>query len=150
MREMVLAMSAKNLNPSTASSVTNITSSFGSGPAVFILSLLLPVFNLSPPSHRVLPVPIQAAFPHIKLQLNLSLGCGNCPTIRRVVNTAAALSTGNLHFFSAIAKVYPHLVTSILTAQRTTPQFHSVASSSKGVPLSLGTSQLGFSFVYLT
>ena len=56
---------------------------------------------------------IQAAFPHITLQLGSVLGCSNCPAIRCVIDTAAALSTGNLHFFAAIAKAYPHTVAAV-------------------------------------
>ncbi len=60
-----------------------------------------------------MPVPIQAAFPHITLQLGSAFGDENCPTIRCVADTAAALSTGYLHFFAALAKAYPHTVASI-------------------------------------
>ena len=71
------------------------------------------VLNLAPPSRRVLPVPIQAAFSHITLQFGTALGCENCLAVRCVIDTAAALSTGNLHFFATIAKQYPHTVASI-------------------------------------
>jgi len=83
------------------------------GPRVFMLSLPVPVFNMTPPSRRTLPVPIQAAFPHITLQLGSSLGDSGCPAIRCVVDTAAAPTTGNLHFFAALAKAYPHTVASV-------------------------------------
>ena len=81
------------------------------GPVVFMISV--PVFNITPTVHRILPVSIQAAFPHITLQLGSALGCANCPAIRCIVNTAATLTTGNLHFFAEIAKAYPHTVASI-------------------------------------
>ena len=73
----------------------------------------IPVPVLQSPARRTLPVQIQAAFPHITLQLGSVLGCSNCLAIRCVVDTAAALSTGNLHFFAAIAKAYPHTVTAV-------------------------------------
>ena len=73
----------------------------------------VPVPVLQSPARRTLPVQIQAAFPHITLQLGSVLGCGNCPAIRCVIDTAAALSTGNLHFFAAIAKAYPHTVAAV-------------------------------------
>ena len=92
-------------------STATINSINPAGPKIFMYSAQ--VLNLAPPSRRVLPVPIQAAFPHITLQFGTALGCENCPAVRCVIDTAAALSTGNLHFFAAIAKQYPHTVASI-------------------------------------
>ena len=114
MREQVLASSATSSQSSTTSAITTSTS--GShisvcGPTVFMISVPVPV--LQSPARRTLPVQIQAAFPHITLQLGSVLGCGNCPAIRCVIDTAAALSTGNLHFFAAIAKAYPHTVAAV-------------------------------------
>jgi hypothetical protein len=59
--------------------------------------------------------------PHITLQLGTNLDCSNCPSIRCVVDTAAALCTGNYHFFSAIAKQYPHCV-----AKNFLPKYYSL------------------------
>ncbi len=70
--------------------------------------LPVPVFKITLPSRRVRPVPIQAAFSHITLQLGSALGCANCPAICCVVDTAAALTTRNLHFFATLTKAYPH------------------------------------------
>jgi hypothetical protein len=67
------------------------------------------------PHHHTLPVPIQLAFPHIILKLGSQLCDANNPAICAVVDTAAALTTGNLHFFAAIAKAYPHTVHAIYT-----------------------------------
>jgi hypothetical protein len=110
----VLAMSATDgaSTSSTTSLVTTSTTSVGSA-QIFMLSFPVPVFSMTPPSCCVFPIPIQAAFPHIKLQLGSALGCINCPAIWCVVDTAAALATGNLHFFTAVAKAYPHTVASI-------------------------------------
>jgi hypothetical protein len=58
----------------------------------------------------ILPAPFVSNFPHIHLQLGTNLGCPNCPVVRCVVNTAAALSTGNFHFVTAVAKQYPHCI----------------------------------------
>jgi len=99
------ASTASTLSTATVNSIAPV------GPKVFMYSAQ--VLNLAPPSRRVLPVPIQAAFPHITLQFGTALGCENCPAVRCVIDTAAALSTGNLHFFAAIAKQYPHTVASI-------------------------------------
>jgi hypothetical protein len=67
------------------------------------------------PHRRTLLVPISPAFPHIVLELGSQLGSAKNPAIRAVVDTAAALTTGNLHFFAAIAKAYPHTVHAIYT-----------------------------------
>ena len=112
MREAVLAMAASD-SSSTTSFVSTILSRSppaDAGPRVFMLSLPVPVFNITLPSRRTLPVPIQAAFPHITLQL---VGDSGCPAIHCMVDTAAALTTGNLHFFAALAKEYPHTVASV-------------------------------------
>jgi hypothetical protein len=65
------------------------------------------------PHHHTLPVPIQSAFPHIILELGSQLGDANNPAIHAFVDTAAALTAGNLHFFAAIAKAYPHTIHAI-------------------------------------
>jgi hypothetical protein len=67
----------------------------------------------APSACRILPVSVQAAFPHLTIQLELTLGCNNCSAIHCVINTAAALTTGNFHFFAQIAKAYPHIVAAI-------------------------------------
>ncbi len=59
--------------------------------------------------------------PHITLQLGTNLDCSNCLSIQCVVNTAAALCTGNYHFFSAIAKQYPHCVAKIFLPKDYSP-----------------------------
>lgn len=60
-----------------------------------------------------LPMPIQTQFPHIQLKLATELGGANNPLIRSVLGTAAALSTGNFHYFAKIAKAFPHDVAKI-------------------------------------
>jgi hypothetical protein len=114
MHETMLAMSA-DIGSTVSMILSSISSTssraLGAGPKVFMLSV--PIFNITPPSLQVLPVPIQAAFPHITLQLGSALGCANCPIICCIVLTAAALTTRNLHFFAVLAKAYPHTVASI-------------------------------------
>jgi hypothetical protein len=73
------------------------------------------------PTRRILPIPIQAVFPHITLQLGSALGDENCPVICCVVDTAAALSTGDLHFFATLAKAYPHTAVSIHSSSDYSP-----------------------------
>jgi hypothetical protein len=82
---------------------------------------MVPVFSMASPARRILPVPLQPSFPHITLVLGQDVNSSNCPAIRCVIDTAAALSTGNLHFFAAIAKVYPKMVVAIHTAANFSP-----------------------------
>jgi hypothetical protein len=115
MRKQVLTLSATSSQSSKTSAITTSTSSLAGGtpgPTVFMINVpVAPVFQS--PVHRTLPVQIQATFPHITLQLGSVLGCGNCLAIRCVVDTAAALSTGNLHVFATLSKAYPHTVAAI-------------------------------------
>ena len=74
------------------------------------------VLNATAPARRILPVPIQPSFPHITLQLGQVLGCSKCLSIRCIVDTTAALNTGNLHYYAAIAKAFPHTVAAIFSA----------------------------------
>jgi hypothetical protein len=116
MHETILAMMAEDSSREKAAMAvaTTCISTPVPGPAVFMLSTLpIPVFNITLPPRHMLPVPIHAALLYITLQLGCALGCSNCPAIRCVVETAAALMTGNLHFFTTLAKAYPHTVTSI-------------------------------------
>jgi hypothetical protein len=71
-------------------------------PMILVANVI--VLSLVSGSHNILPAPIVSNFPHIHLQLGTNLGCPNCPVVRCVVNTAAALSTGNFHFITTVAK----------------------------------------------
>jgi hypothetical protein len=104
---------------STASAGAGAGHGHGRGkPIVFLYDAQV----LQTETHRpVLPVAIQSVMPHITLQLGTGLDCSNCPSIRCVVNTAAALCTGNYHFFSAIAKWYPHCVAKIFLPKHYSP-----------------------------
>ena len=117
-RDAVLAIHGQGSVVSSISS-TSTSSSFPQGPAVFLLQVpdvSTTVLSTSAPAKRILPVPIQTCFPHIVLQLGQVLGCSKCPAIRCVVDTAAAINTGNLHYFAAIAKAFPHAVAAIYSA----------------------------------
>ncbi len=69
--------------------------------------------SINAPPRRTLPIEIHSNFPHIRLQLGATLGGPDSPSIRAVINTAAALTTGNLHFFAKIANAFPHTVAAI-------------------------------------
>jgi hypothetical protein len=68
-----------------------------------------------------LPVTIQSGMPHITLQLGTILNNTKSPSIRCVLDTAAALCNGNYHFFAAIAKRYPHCVSKIYLPEDYSP-----------------------------
>jgi hypothetical protein len=69
----------------------------------------------------VLPVSIQSIMPHITLQLGTDLNDSSSPSICCVVDTAAALCTGNYHFFAAITKQYPQCVAKIFLPEDYSP-----------------------------
>jgi hypothetical protein len=73
------------------------------------------------PTLAILPAPIVSNFPHIHLQLGTVLDCPNCPVIRCVIDTAAALSTGNFHFVAAVAKQYQHCVAKLFVPKDYNP-----------------------------
>jgi hypothetical protein len=77
--------------------------------------------SIDAPPRRTLPIKIHSDFPHIILQLGATLGGPNSPSIRAVIDTAAALTTGNLHFFAKIAKAFPHTVAAIYASKDYTP-----------------------------
>jgi hypothetical protein len=113
-KKMCKTVLAMTVEESTKAALVVTAACTGPGRAVFMLSTLsIPVFNITQPPCYILPIPIQAALPHITLQLGSALGCSNCPAICCVVDTAAALTTGNLYFFTALARAYPHTVASI-------------------------------------
>ncbi len=60
-------------------------------------------------------------FPHIQLQLGSALDDPNCPVVCCVVDTAAALSTGNFHFVAAVAKRYPHCIAKLFVPKDYNP-----------------------------
>jgi hypothetical protein len=113
MRKAVLAIQSNN---SQASLITASSTSSLPGPIVFMIQVPdAAVLNAAAPARQILPVPIQPSFPHNTLQLGQVLGCSKCPAIRCVVDTAAALNTGNLHYYAAIAKAFPHTVVAIFS-----------------------------------
>jgi hypothetical protein len=71
MHKTILAMTVEESMKATMVVTAACT---GLGPTVFMLSTLsIPVFIINTPQCRILPVPIQAALPHITLQLGSAL-----------------------------------------------------------------------------
>jgi hypothetical protein len=67
------------------------------------------------PLKRAMPISIQSNLPHITLQFGADLDCPNCPSIHCAVDSCAALTTGNFHFFALVAKRFPHCVARMYT-----------------------------------
>ncbi len=88
-------------------------------PLIFIINV--PVLSAPSPSCNILPVPIVSNFPHIRLQLGATLDCPDCPILRCVVDTAAALTTENFHFVAALAKKYHHCITKLYAPEDYNP-----------------------------
>jgi hypothetical protein len=104
-------------NPaSVASFVTGATNSPHAGRGMGCGSIFIgDVQVFSSATKETLPVPINTALPHFKLQLGASDMKGDSPTISCILDTAAALSTGNSHFCFQIAKMFPGSVAAIYT-----------------------------------
>jgi hypothetical protein len=78
----------------------------GGNSIIFVVDV--PCLATGSPLKRMMPITIQSNLPHIALQFGLDLDMADCPQVRCAVDTCAALTTGNFHFFSALAKRYPH------------------------------------------
>ena len=79
------------------------------------------VLSTVAPPRDMLPAPINTNFPHIRLELGSDANKAGNPMLRCVVDTAAALTTGNFHFVSAIAKKYPHCLAKLFVPDDYTP-----------------------------
>ena len=86
-----------------------------------ILIADIAVLSSASDTKGILPAPIVSNFPHIQLQIGSSDEGADCPVIRCVVDTAAALTTGNFHFVAAVAKRYPHCVAKIYVPEDYNP-----------------------------
>jgi hypothetical protein len=70
----------------------------------FILVADVVVLAAGAPLKCAMPIFIQSSLPHITLQFGANLDCPNCLLIRNAVNSCTALTTGNFHFFAAVAR----------------------------------------------
>ncbi len=71
--------------------------------------------------YPVVLVTIQSVMPHIQLQLGADINDSSCPSIRCVVDTAAAFCNGNNHFYLTIAKWFPQCVAKIFLPEDYSP-----------------------------
>jgi hypothetical protein len=116
-KEAVLASMGIRTNPDNPS--TGSPSLPSKKPLIFVINV--PVLSLSTPSRAIMPAPIMSNFPHICLQLGSTLDCADCPILRCVVDTAAALTTDNFHFVATLAKKYPHCVAKLYVPEDYNP-----------------------------
>jgi hypothetical protein len=107
--------------PSTLSTLTPpACERSGGNSVVFILHI--PCLAAGSPLKRMMPITIQSNLPHhIALQFGSDLDMVDCPQVRCAVDTCAALRKGNFHFFSALAKRYPHCFAKLLTPTNNAP-----------------------------
>jgi hypothetical protein len=77
-------------------------------PNLLIFVVDMSVLLTATANKELFPAPIMTNFPHICLKLGTNLVNESCPEIRAIVDTVAALSTGNFHFVSTIAKIFSH------------------------------------------
>ncbi len=73
------------------------------------------------PMRPIIPFGIQSLMPHIPLLLGQSFDDPDVPVIRVMVDTGAALNTGNYSFFAAIAKQYPHCIAKVFLPKDHSP-----------------------------
>ena len=95
-------------SPPATRQVTAMSQPTTKVPRILIADII--VLSAATGTKGILPAPIVSNFPHIQLQPGSRDKGAHCPVIRCVVDTAAALTTGNFHFVSAVAKRYPHCV----------------------------------------
>jgi hypothetical protein len=86
----------------------------GAGGGVVLVADVV-VLAAGSPLKRAMPISIQSNLPHITLQFGANLDCPNCPLIRCAVDSCAALTTGNFHFFALVGKCFPHCVARMYT-----------------------------------
>jgi len=133
---------------STARSPTNQQGRGGpgrgrGGGVIFVADVV--VLAAGSPLKRTMPISIQSNLPHILLQFGTDLDSPNCPSIRCAVDSCAALTTGNFHFFASVAKRYPHCVSKIFTPEDYAPIILSGIVSSDAASI---TTELEVGFLF--
>jgi hypothetical protein len=99
-----------------ASTITNNSAKSGGAKTPtkpLILIANVQVLSLTNLSKDILPVLIVSNLPHILLKFGTSLDDPDCPSVRCLVDTGAALTTGNFHYVAIIAKHFPHCIAKV-------------------------------------
>jgi hypothetical protein len=91
----------------------------GGGPRIFVCNVTVLATGTS--LKCMMPISIQSNLPHIILQFGTDINFLNCPSICCAVDSCAALTTENIHFFASIAKRFPHCVAKVFAPQDYAP-----------------------------
>ena len=69
----------------------------------------------------MMPVAIHSNLPHIVIQFGTTLDCPNSPSICCAVDSCATFSVGNFHYFTSLAKRFPHCLGKVFAPQDYAP-----------------------------
>jgi hypothetical protein len=86
---------------------------------IFIVDVT--VLAAGPALKPMMPIAIHSNLPHIVMQFGPILDCPHSPSIRCAVDSCAALSTGNFHYFASLAKRFPHCLAKVFAPQDYAP-----------------------------
>jgi len=89
------------------------------GSRIFIADV--PVLAAGPSLKPLMPIAIHSNLPHIVMQFGTTLDCPNSPSVRCAVDSCAALSTGNFHYFASLAKRFLHCLAKVGAALQNFP-----------------------------
>ncbi len=110
-KQVLSSMASSSMKDAAASIITDNQSKASNRstlrpwtPNLLIFIVDMSVLSTATGNKELFLAPIMTNFPHICLKLGTNLDNESYPEVRAIVNTAAALSTGNFHFVSAIAK----------------------------------------------
>ena len=66
-------------------------------------------------------ITIHSNLPHIVMQFGMTLDCPHNPSICCAVDSCAALSTWNFHYFASLVKCFPHCLAKVFAPQDYAP-----------------------------
>ena len=122
---------------SIASSITGATTTQSPGKRISHVTLhqdvivLVGLSSLSP-----IPVAIHSPMAHITLQTGTAHEEKDCPNLRCVFKTGAALSTANFHFMEAVVHQFPHILKQIyMPAEYAAIVLSGIVTSSNDKPI---------------
>jgi hypothetical protein len=124
---------------SFASSITGATGTHALGHCPGNVTLhqdvaVLPSTSSKPP----IPIAIHSPMAHISLWMGTSNVEKDCPNLRCVFDTGAALSTANFHFMEAVVRQYPHILKRIyLLAEYASILLSGIVTSANDEPITM-------------
>jgi hypothetical protein len=122
---------------SVASSITGATTTRSPSKRVSHVTLHQDVVVLAGSSSLpLIPVAIHSPMAHITLQTGTAHEEKDCPNLRCVFDTGAALSTANFHFMEAVVRQYPHILKQIyMPAEYATIVLSRIVTTSNAEPI---------------